>query len=152
MRSFLRRLFENSRESAVYFGPELVLVQKQHGLFFKSTIYWDIAQRRVAIPYPRFGTTFRSHLHRSGNLNSRRDFFFFVFVFGLEKTFFCPCPQSGVGCQLRYASKLKRKNYNSANSSNQICWWVQVRRCEWNCQCHVETCSGKCQTNNQTRI
>jgi len=99
----------------VCFGPELVLVQRQQGLFLKSAIYWDLAQRRMAIPYRRFGTTFRSHLRRSGNLKSRGDFFF-----GLAKMFFCLRPQSDAGSQLRYASKLQRKNYNPINSSNQI--------------------------------
>jgi hypothetical protein len=99
----------------VHFGPELVLVQKRQELFFKSAIYWALEQRRVAIPYLRFGTTFRSHLHRSGNLKSCRDFG------GFSENGFPPSPPpSGIGCQLRYASKLQRKNYDSINSSNQI--------------------------------
>jgi hypothetical protein len=138
--------YGDSSEGAIHFGRDLVLVQRQQGLFFKSAICWHLALHGVAVPYRRLGTTYRLHPHRSGDLKSRRGYF------GSAKMFFDTRPQIGVGSQLRYASKLQRKNYNSINLSNRICWWVQVRRCERNCQCHVETCSCKCETNNQTRI
>jgi len=33
--------------------------------FKKSAFFWDITQRTVAVPYRRFGTTYRSHFHGS---------------------------------------------------------------------------------------
>jgi len=32
----------------------------------RSALFWDSAQRRVLIPYRRFGTTHRSHLKGTG--------------------------------------------------------------------------------------
>jgi hypothetical protein len=37
----------------------------------RSALFWDVTQRRVVIPYGRFGTTYRSH--RQGSRNPRRD-------------------------------------------------------------------------------
>ena len=34
-------------------------------LWLRSSIFWDISQRRVVIPYRRFGTTYRFYLQRS---------------------------------------------------------------------------------------
>jgi hypothetical protein len=33
----------------------------------RFSIFWDITQREVVIPYQRFGTTYRSHLRGSGS-------------------------------------------------------------------------------------
>jgi hypothetical protein len=41
--------------------------QASAAMLMKYALFWDIAQSRVAIPYRRFGTTYRSHLQGSRN-------------------------------------------------------------------------------------
>jgi hypothetical protein len=40
--------------------------------FWGSALFWDITQRRVAIPHRRFGITYRAHRPRSRSPRRRR--------------------------------------------------------------------------------
>jgi hypothetical protein len=50
-------------------------------MLMKSVLFWDIMQRRVALLYRRFGTTYRSHLQGSRN---QEDFDFFTIEDGTD--------------------------------------------------------------------
>jgi len=45
-----------------------------------SAILWDITQRRVVIPYKRFGKTYRNHLQGSRNPRSFYAWIFKIFT------------------------------------------------------------------------
>jgi hypothetical protein len=40
-------------------------------MYMRSALWWDFTQRIMAVPYRRFGTTYRYHLHGSGNPRRR---------------------------------------------------------------------------------
>ena len=66
-----------SRVQQVYISVDLQLHEEMYKCFtvsavmyMRSALFWLITQHRVAIPYRRFGTAYRSHLQ--GSRNPRR--------------------------------------------------------------------------------
>jgi hypothetical protein len=41
-----------------------LLFQASAAVSMKSSLFWDVTQRRLVVCYGRFGTTYRSHLPR----------------------------------------------------------------------------------------